>query len=164
MGAEPGPGATRSPAVGADSGANSGDSGGYIDIASQNTRNDPNTCEDMLHSLICPCLCPVPVIAPVPALTCPVCRALCCPALTCPVCRQLSILEEALSLHGQLAPESVQPLHRRLRQCLRQLRQADSPAPGRFSRQNSQRRSVDSKASILRYGRRGLRVWTPQVR
>ncbi|KAF0301190.1 Dedicator of cytokinesis protein 3 [Amphibalanus amphitrite] len=74
---------------------------------------------------------------------------------------QLSILDQALSLHGQLAPASVQPLHRRLLQCQRQLRLAaagsppapgaDSPGPARFSRQSSHRRSVgaDSKASIL---------------
>ncbi|XP_037077735.1 dedicator of cytokinesis protein 3-like [Pollicipes pollicipes] len=74
---------------------------------------------------------------------------------------QLSILEHGLTLHGQLAPANVQPLHRRLRQCLRELRQGaaasclaggdDSPGAGRFSRQGSRRRSVgaDSKASIL---------------
>lgn len=57
--------------------------------------------------------------------------------LKCLILEQVQILETALELHGQLAPQGVQPLHKRLLERFSQLKQSLSGL-GKLKRQHSE--------------------------
>lgn len=76
------------------------------------------------------------------------------------ILEQMQVLETALELHGQLAPISVQPLHKRLLERFQQLRQSLS-GMGRLRRQHSES-IVNTPLPPLPIEKRTMSLGAPQ--
>lgn len=77
------------------------------------------------------------------------------------ILEQMQVLETALELHGQLAPASVQPLHKRLLERFQQLRQSLS-GMGKLRRQHSES-IVNTPLPPLPIEKRTMSLGAPQA-